>query len=190
MGTINLHLRARCPPLLRVGLILLLLASTATASADESLLEYKVKATYLYKFGEFVSWPPSVFESPTSAINVCVVGNDPFGDILNQVVVNQLVAQRPINVRRFDVVERNSACHVLYVGGSDRQSVAQALDAVGGTDVLTVTAANDGDVRGIVNFVTRDGHVRFDIDEQAAARNGLTISSKLLALAVSFRPKS
>jgi hypothetical protein len=169
---------------------LAVLAAPAEAAADTGALEYKVKASYLYKFGEFVKWPPSAFPSPESAVNLCVAGKDPFGEILDQAVAGQQIEGRPISVRRLAVVERNSECHILYVAGSEQQSVAQALDAVRGANMLTVTESDGGQARGIVNFITQDSHVRFDIDEQAAERNGLTISSKLLQLALSFRRKS
>jgi YfiR/HmsC-like len=51
--------------------------------------------------------------------------------------------------------------------------------------VLTVTdGAADPDNRGIINFVISDGRVRFEIDNLAAEASRLTISSKLLSLAV------
>ena len=59
-----------------------------------------------------------------------------------------------------------------------------------GSDVLTVTdgQADSGDV-GIINFVVRDSRVRFDIDDAAAASAGLTISSRLLNLALHVKPR-
>jgi len=53
--------------------------------------------------------------------------------------------------------------------------------------VLTVTDGGRGGDVGIIQFVMEDGHVRFDIDEAAARASGLSISSKLLSLAVSHR---
>jgi hypothetical protein len=170
--------------------LLVLLAPAKRAFGDDSVLEYKVKASYLYKFGEFVNWPLSAFGSPASVVNLCVAGKDPFGLILDQAVAGQRIAQRPITIRRLEVVGRNSGCHILYVGGSERQSVAQALDAVHGANMLTVTETNSEDAKGIINFITKNGHVRFDIDEPAVSRSGLTISSKLLELALSFRRKA
>lgn len=161
----------------------------ASAKADNPGLEYKVRASYLYKFGEFVNWPPSAFQSARSPVNLCVAGKDPFGDILDQVVAGQQIAGRPISVHRLAIVEQNPQCHILYISGSEQQSVAEALGAVRGENVLTVTEGGDG-ARGIINFITQDSHVRFDIDEAAAEQNGLTISSKLLQLAFSFRHRS
>jgi hypothetical protein len=54
---------------------------------------------------------------------------------------------------------------------------------VKGTPTLTVTDSAIGSTAGIVHFVIVNDRVSFDIDNVAAERNGLVISSKLLALA-------
>ena len=78
----------------------------------------------------------------------------------------------------------------MYIAGSEAQTVAQALDVVKDSPVLTVTdqVMHPGD-RGIISFVVADNHVRFDIDDAAAAHAGIVISSKLLALAHSVKPR-
>ena len=165
-----------------------LAAATLSARADEPPLEYKVKAAYLYKFGAFVEWPASAFASSVSAVNVCIAGKDPFDGFLDQAVTGQKIADRPIVIRRLDVIGPDSGCQIAYVGGSDRQSVSQALEALRGAGVLTVTDDGSGANAGIVRFVVLDHRVRFEIDQQAAERDGLKISSKLLSLAASVRP--
>jgi hypothetical protein len=80
---------------------------------------------------------------------------------------------------------------MMFVTGSAEQPVAQALAAVRGTPVLTVTDGQTvADALGIINFVLADGRVRFEIDQGSAAGNGLTISSKLLSLAEQVRNRS
>jgi hypothetical protein len=157
-------------------------------------LEWAVKATYLYKFVPFIEWPPSAFESPASPIGLCVVGDDPFGGVLDKAVSGQRFGEHPLTVKRLQSVDRQSGCHVLYVWrstGGGAQSVTDMLDAVRGTPVLTVTdSVRDAPAKGIVNFVLDNNRVRFEIDNQAAAENGLAISSKLLSLAVYVRPRS
>lgn len=151
-------------------------------------LELAVKATYLYKFAPFVEWPAGAFEAPNSPITICVVGTDPFGATLDQAVAQQRIAEHPVQVRRLAVPA--TGCHIAFIGGNE-VFVAQALDAVRGTPMLTVTDAAPGPgARGIINFVIDANHVRFEIDDAAAARNRLTVSSKLLRLARSVRPRS
>jgi hypothetical protein len=167
------------------------LAPVGAAAAEGDSLEYAVKAAYLYKLGDYVEWPASAFETPTSAVSICVAGEDPFGSTLDTSVAGQRIAGHPIAIRRLRVVDRNSGCRILYVGGTDQQRIAQALDAVRGTPVVTVTdSARGADAGGIIHFVVKDNRVRFTIDDQAASLNGLTISSKLFSLALSVRPRN
>lgn len=161
----------------------------SAAAADTDAPEYAVKAAYLYKLGDYIEWPAAAFDSATSPIDLCIAGDDPFGNMLEANVAGQHIAGRAIHIRRLKTVEHGSGCHILYVGGSAQQRVAQALDAVSGSPVLTVTDAARDDAAGIVHFVVKDSRVRFDIDDEAAARNGLRVSSKLFTLALSVKPR-
>ena len=172
----------RLPAWLRFAIPALLLIVAAGARADDSL-EYAVKATYLYKFAPFVEWPQTAFESPDSAIDICVSGSDPFGAVLDRAAAGQRIGGRPIAIRHIASVSADSHCHILFISGSPDQSVLQGLDAVRGQPVLTVTDnAVDAANRGTINFVIVDTRVRFEIDARAAAQNHIVISSKLLSL--------
>ncbi|MBW4090910.1 MAG: YfiR family protein [Proteobacteria bacterium] len=175
----------RTPPALAVACLLPLLW-LQPARASDSALEYAIKATYLYKIPQFVSWPPGTL--PPTAFRLCVVGRHPFGGVLDQAVRGQMVQQRPIVVRRYRTITANPGCQLMYVAGSADQSVASVLAMVRGQPVLTVTdGQTDRKARGIINFVLAQGRVRFQISARAAAANGLAISSKLLSLAFGGR---
>jgi len=160
------------------------------ASADDAALEYAVKANFLYKFGPFVDWPATAFAGPASPFNVCVVGDDPFGAALEEAVRGQTVAGHPAVVRRLAIVSGEPGCHVIYLGRSRIQSPADALKALRGAPILTVTDERQGFSGGVVHFVLKDGRVRFGLDMDTARTNGLTISSKLQGLAVVLRKGS
>jgi hypothetical protein len=164
---------------------LMLIGAPALGQDQPPSLAQEVKAAYLDKLGAFVEWPAAAFAAPAEPARLCVAGDDPFGDLLVQAVHGQRIASHPILVVRLDRVERGSACHILFAAGSPRQSVADVLEKVRGTPTLTVTdSAADPAARGMVNFVLRSNRVRFEIDEASAAQSGLSISSKLLSLAV------
>jgi hypothetical protein len=177
--------------LFSVALMIAAAVSVVRAAAQEESLEYAVKATYLYKFGPFIEWPKPESETEPLNFKICVIGRDPFGDVLDQAVAGQTISNRPIEVARMPIARAESGCHVMYLTGSDEQSVAAGLLVVKGTPVLTVTEnAASADGKGIVNFVIVDNRVRFEIDDYAAAESGITISSKVLGLAVSVRRRS
>lgn len=159
-------------------------ASANAAWAQARSLEYPVKAAFLYKFGGFVAWPPPAFPAADSPVVLCVVGKDPFGPMLDASVRGQTAGSRPIVVRRLESVSPLSGCHIAFLGGSARQSVAEATKILARTPVLTVTDGAPPGARGAINFVVRANRVRFQIDQRAALQGGLSISSKLLNLAV------
>jgi hypothetical protein len=167
----------------------LLLIATAAAWAQNASLEWPIKATYLYKIASFVDWPPEALGPPDAPVPLCIVGDDPFGELLDRAVADARVAQHPLVVRRLPTVGRGSGCRILYAAGSRAQPAAAILAAVQGEPVLTVTDAALGGTGGIVHFLVLDNRVRFDIDAVATAENRLAISSKLLSLAVNIRSK-
>jgi hypothetical protein len=169
-------------------LVLSLVLPVAALWAETPPLELAVKATYLYKFPPFVEWPASAFATPLSNFNLCVVGDDPFGDLLDRAASGQRAGDHPIVVRR--TPRPAPGCHIVYAAGSPAQPVHDIIEAVRGTSTLTVTDQAQNGAKGIVNLVVQENKVRFEIDDRAAMENGLAISSKLLSLAVRVRPRS
>jgi hypothetical protein len=172
---------------LAAGLALALSAPTAGPRAD-TVTEYPVKAAFLSKFGDFVDWPEGGFADPAAPAVLCVVGRDPFGPALDRAAQGQRLHGRMIVVRRIKVIDPASGCHLAYLGGG-AQDQALALRTLAGAPVLTITDQAPEEARGVIDFTLRDNRVRFRIDDASAARHGLTISSKLLALAISVRPR-
>jgi hypothetical protein len=153
-------------------------------------LETAIEATYLFKFAPYIEWPNGVAPAAANFL-ICVVGDDPFDGTLDRAIAGEHIGSRAIVLRRLGDATPQTICDIMYVSGSPRQTVASALAAVAGLPVLTVTdQTRNGGPAGIINFVVQDNRVRFQIDEAAAMRNGLRISSKLLSLALSVRRRS
>lgn len=159
-------------------------SGAAEAAVENASLEYSVKAAYLTKFGGFVEWPAAAFASGESTTNLCIIGDDPFGGALEKAIAGQRIADHPVAIKHLPAVAPDSDCQILFIAGKDEKRITQTLAAVRGQSVLTIT---DGGATpattGIINFVLTDNRVRFEIDDQAASANGVTISSKLLDLA-------
>jgi hypothetical protein len=153
----------------------------APARADASL-EYAVKAAYLPKFIPFITWPDSAFASPAAPVTICVLGDSPFGGKLEQAASGTKSADRAIVVRHLSAPDASAPCQMIFLGPGDQAVVDGTLDAMKGRPVVTVT---DSGIKahGVISFLIEANHVRFDIDDAAAAQDGLVISSKLLGLA-------
>lgn len=147
--------------------------------------EYDLKAAFLFNFARFVEWPPTAFAGDRAPLTVCVYGEDPFGPTLDAVVQGERVGERSLLVQRPDSLDDLGECHVLFVCRSEKDRLGKVMAQVAGKPVLTV-ADTDGFLRagGTINFILEGSKVRFLINQEAAARSGLRISSKLMRLAV------
>jgi hypothetical protein len=158
--------------------LLCVYAAHGNAHAQEATLEYRVKAAYIYNFTKYVEWPPAAFGS--GPLTLCVAGRNPFGSALFDIVRGEEVAGRPIAVRV--LLEPEDGCHVIFV---PQGAAAPAyLRASRMRPVLTIGEGADFITQGgIISFIVEGGRVRFEIDQEAADRVGLRVSSRLLRLA-------
>lgn len=166
-----------------------MLADAAAASPQSTPLEIEVKATFLPKFAAYVNWPPGAVGEPNDPVLLCIIGQDPFGRNLDEAAARQHVDLHPIQVRRLDSTAGAERCNIAFLGGSPKQTTAVMEEALRGKPILTVTDASVGAGRGIVHFALKDGRVRFHIDDALAARSNLSISARLLGLAISVKPR-
>jgi hypothetical protein len=143
--------------------------------------EYQVKAAFLYNFSQFIEWPPESFPDNESPFIIGILGNDPFGSYLDEVVSGEKTMGHPIVVKRYNDAEDISNCHILFINSSYSQSEAEQLRH---ENILTVSDKNNfTNVGGIIGFFTEAGKIRFNVNIAAARSARLNISSKLLRVA-------
>lgn len=162
----------------------LLAPASAAAQGDVRAAEVRVKAAFLYKFCDFVEWPPGAFAAPAAAFTIGVLGADALADELAAVVAQRSVHGRPVVVRKLRHGAPLAGLHLLFVGGRDGGRLPEILAAAKGRPTLTVTEAEDGEDPGsVINFVLVADKVRFDVALPPAEAGGLKISARLLAVA-------
>lgn len=158
------------------------------SAAAELTLEYGVKGAFLSKFGLYTEWWDVAANPAGRPFRLCILGEDPFGPMLDEIAGEQLIKGRKIELRRLKTVGKEPGCQILYIASSESARVEQILDTVQGSGALTVTDGRPTDApAGIINFILKDDRVRFDINDEMAAQNGISISSTLLALAVNVK---
>ncbi len=161
-----------------------LLARDAHGAPSPLANEYTLKATYLFKFAGFVDWPAASFASPTSPFVITIVGDDPFGEVLDRVVAGQRVLNRPIQIRRVPASRAGPEGQVVFVAERDEDRRKAVLERLAGQPVLTVgeeeTFLREG---GMIRLLVAEDRLRFEVNKRATDQVGLKVSSKLLALA-------
>ena len=146
--------------------------------------EYRVKAGFLFNFPQFVEWPARAFRDASAPIVIGILGDDPFGRYLDELVAGEKIGERPLVVQRFRRVEDIADCHILFISHSEAGSFEKIFARLRERSVLTV-GEDDGFARigGMVRFTIENNKVRLRINRATAEAGGLTISSKLLRLA-------
>lgn len=171
-------------PVLGVGAGSLRAALPAAAVAGKISAEYQLKAVFLFNFAQFVEWPDGAFENASAPLVIGILGDDPFGAYLDELVSNERIRDRSLVVKRYARPEEIGACHVLFLTPAADNALEQRLTGFQEHSLLTVgESENFNRAGGIVRFVTEKGKIRFRINMESATKSNLTISSKLLRLA-------
>lgn len=152
---------------------------------DRTSLERRVKAAFLYKFTGYIEWPAHAFHEANSPLVIGVVGDRTLASALARVVEGHTAGARPIVVRTVDDVSATGDLHMIVVSRT-RSEVLGQLKAAAPRPLLVVSETPGGLADGsMINFSLVEGRVRFEIALPAAERAGLTLSSRLLAVAQS-----
>ena len=150
--------------------------------------EYEVKATYLYSFSRFVEWPGQAPQVLTDSFAICVLGENPFGPVLEATVAQETIAGKSVVARHIPTPQDALKCRVLFISSSEEKQLKQILACLGTASVLTVSDLPQfTDRGGMIQFILEGNRVRFEVNLAPAEHAGLTLSSELLKVAVNVR---
>jgi len=184
--------RRRWSVLGALGTALVALATGPSVSAvSTSATEYEVKAAFLFSFAKYIQWPDDALGRGDDAFVIGVLGEDPFGRVLDDTLAGKAILGHPVVVTRFARLEDVARAHILFVGESSDPARGQVLKSLRGRPILSAGESEEfAEQGGIVGFRTQDKKVRFDINLARAEESRLKISSQLLKLAtiVEARP--
>jgi hypothetical protein len=170
-------------PWRRTVLVLLLtVALTASVRAQEMHSEFDVKAAYLFRFADYVEWPdPPV---PTHPFVIAVIGPLGMTRALLKLQPGHLIHQQTVQIIEVTRVQELETARVLYVGAGHNELLRTIVETKT-WPVLIVTDEDQGlGLGGVVNFVTVDNRVRFEVSLAAAERAHLKVSADLLSVAI------
>jgi len=178
--------------LLSLFFLAALVSLSKLSFAQDNSIEYKIKAGYLYNFTKFISWP----ENESETFNLCIIGKDPFGSIIDP-IEKRTVKNKPIRLYRFQSIAEAKYCHIIYFGGSNQhlRKIDLALSGI-----LTVGSIENSltvgetkkfsQVGGMFAFFLKEGKVKLLINQQALKKSNLEVSAKLMEIADIYEGES
>ena len=168
-----------------------LCAETRLTAESSTASEAQIKAVFLFNFAKYVDWPPAAFSNATTPITIGVMGSDPLGDDLRRDVEGKTINGRPFVIKHLEADSELDGCQILFISRSEASRIGGILDKASALHILTV-GENEPFARngGMISFVLKNGNVRLAINLTAARKAGLTISSRLLAVADEVKGKT
>jgi hypothetical protein len=169
-----------------LGLACLWLACGWAAGEDQrsGVDEYDVKAAFIYNFTQFTEWPSAALPADNAPMVIGIIGEDPFGKTLEDVVSVASVRGRKLVVKHLRPTDDLKNCQILFFGRSEKDRVPMWLKQVKGSHALTVSDISGfAQQGGMVNLLLVNKSVKMEINQEAAEAAGLQISAKLLKLA-------
>lgn len=163
-------------------LALLVLSGSLPAAEPKPTIspEYQVKAVFLFNFAQFAEWPPEALGRPGSPFVIGILGDDPFGSYLDDLVRDEEIGGRRLVIHRCRELVETQGCHLLFISRSEAPRMEMLLRNLRNRSVLTVSDVEPfARAGGMVQFLMEDRKVRLRINVLAAKACGLTISSKI-----------
>ncbi len=141
--------------------------------------EYRLKVAFLYNFIAFTEWP----DLPGQVLNVCVHGDDPFGENL-QYLWQKKSNDYELTIRHTRNSEDLLDCHVVFITRSVIDKLDEIINLLHAKPILTIADTPGVSQQGVVlNMAIKEGKVIFEANLASAKKNGLRLSAQLLRFA-------
>jgi len=171
-------------------LLILCIGLLMPISAIAQQSEYTIKAVFLEHFTRFIEWPESSGIADTSsAFVVEVIGENPFGSILEEIYAKQKIKNKRVEIRYISTPDEIDDCHILFISKSAKSILPEILSHTRNRPILTVSdTVGFAQKRVLINFYMAGDNIKFEINEKAVHESGLVMSYKLLNLARIVNP--
>jgi len=170
----------------KIHLAVFLLVISFTATAQNPVREYRFKAVFLFNFTKFVEWPASSFDSPEAPFIIGILGDDPFGSVIDETVASEKVKGHPIVIQRYKQLPDIEHCHLLFISAKEIPVLKDKMQEIQ-RHILTVGDSPDFNIAGgMIRLTTRDNKIKLIINPSAVKAAELNMSSKLLKVAEIF----
>ncbi len=160
-------------------------AFTGDPSPGARATEYQVKAAFIYNFAKFIEWPPDAVHGKERAFVITILGEDPFGGILDDTLRGRTINTQRITLRQAARADDVGDSRILFIRASETEHLPRILKQLAGASILTVGDMERFAERGGIGSFKRDDtdRIRLEINAAVAAQARLRISSELLNLA-------
>lgn len=166
----------------------ILVAVVKTGTAQAQFTEYEVKASLIVTLANLTSWPENAFDTdPNSTFVIGILGDDPFGLIMEDIVRGRQVNKKRIVVKRASSVEELKGAHIIFISRSESNDIRRILAEIRQYKQASVLTFGDNiqefnQYGGIINFI-EGSNIRYTLNWTEANERGLNLRKQILNIA-------
>jgi len=155
--------------------------SAAQAGAQH---EYELKAGVLFRIIEYVEWPKEAMSNNPGALQIGLLGQIPFADVLLEVLNGKSIQGRELIVKRISDLREAANCQVVFIAASEKSRISEIVAEIKDRPVLTVgEVVGFAEQGGMVNLLAGPNRIVMEINRETTGKAKLSVSSQLLKLA-------
>lgn len=160
----------------------LLACLLAPSAAAQLASEEELKAAVLFNLLKFVQWPEETLAT-SETLDLCVVGDQAFAKRLVRTIGKRHVHGKPVRILETAPGQDVPACHAIFLPARQEQFLPAILKREESNTLLMSDVEDFAEKGGTVGLVRIRSRIRFEINNAAARRADLKLSSRLLRLA-------
>lgn len=146
--------------------------------------EYQVKAALLFKFLQYTTFPKGAFKDKKAPIVITIVGDDPFGDLLESTFKGKKIHARDVTIKRTKKVPAALDAHLVFAGGLNDKERAKLIELSKDRRLLLVgETPGFAAAGGFINLVKKKRKLSFEINTDRQKDTGLKLKAGLLKVA-------
>lgn len=158
---------------------LMTMPSLGMSAADE----YQLKAVFLLRFTQFITWPEEAFESEDSEFQICVYETHPFEDLIELAIDEQSIGEHKLVFNIVEEFESLKACQMIFISRYQEDVVTDIVKQVYDLPILIVSDADGSVHQGVmINFYQENSKIRLKVNRKRAESSNLAIPSAILQL--------
>lgn len=156
--------------------------TTLFAQTDDRVSRFK--AVFIYNFVDYVQWPD---EEERDRVKIGILGEPPLAQPLREIAKKRQVKGKTLQIDTYQSIENLNleTYQILFISRDQIENLEQIEQHTRAQNLLIITDTPGLTNRGVgINFVLRNGKLKFEINRQALEGAGLRASAQLLKLAI------
>jgi len=143
---------------------------------------YNYYQIFMYNFTRYIQWPD---DKQNGDFVIGVLGNSEVVSGLEKMASTKKVGTQSIKVKILSSVNEVNDCHMLFIPSSKSNTLDDVKSSLSSSSTLIITEKEGlGRQGSAINFIVKDGKLRFELNKQATELANLKVSGDLTKLAI------